>query len=37
MNQAFKGVKNYCSEDANLNAELLYNNDFKSLIGGKKP
>lgn len=36
MNEAFKGVRSYCSEDGNLNVELLYNNDFKSLIGGKK-
>jgi len=36
MIEAFKGVRTYCSEDGNLNVELLYNNDFKSLIGGKK-
>jgi hypothetical protein len=36
MNEAFGGVRSYCSEDGNLNVELLYHNDFKSLIGGKK-
>ena len=36
MNQSFKGTKSYCSDDGNINVELLYDNDFKSLIGGKK-
>jgi hypothetical protein len=36
MIQAFQGVSSYCSENGTINVKLLYNNDFKSLIGGKK-
>lgn len=37
MNKSFEGVNSYCSQDGTIKLDVLYNNDFSSLIGGAKP
>lgn len=34
INKSFKGIKNYCSDEGNVDLDVLYDNEFSSLIGG---
>jgi hypothetical protein len=37
MTKSFDGVKAYCSQDGTIKLDILYDNEFSSLIGGKLP